>query len=185
MHAAHVQWITEHMRLAAVLQTLQQLAAQAIARPRDADLRAARAMLVYLADYPQRVHHRREESELFPRLRGRVAGIDLLLDRLAGEHAASAAAVLRLMHALNRAEFGGAAEREGYAAQVARFVADWHAHIQAEERELFPAAERLLAEADWQAIAGELARERDPLHGLPADAPFDDLLKLIVRIAPV
>lgn len=185
MHAAHVQWIAEHMRLAAVLQTLKQLATQAVARASESDLRAARAMLVYLADYPQRVHHRREETELFARLRGREASTDRLLDRLEGEHAASGEAVLRLMHALNRAEFGGTADRERYAAAAARFVADWHAHMEAEERELFPAAERLLGEADWQAIAAELARERDPLHGLPPDAPFDELLKLIVRIAPV
>jgi hypothetical protein len=54
-----------------------------------------------------------------------------------------------------------------------------------EERDVFPAAERLLDDAHWQAIADELARERDPLHGLPPDAPFEELLKQIVRIAPV
>jgi hypothetical protein len=67
---------------------------------------------------------------------------------------------------LNRAEFGAAVERERYRADVDRFVADWYAHIGAEETEVFPAAERLLDDADWQSIADELARERDPLHGL-------------------
>lgn len=185
MHIAHVQWLAEHQTLAAVLQTVKQLALQIALEPRAEDLRATRAMLVYLADYPQRVHHRREETELFARLRGRDAALDAVLDRLRGEHDDSLATVLRVAHQLNRVEFGGASERERYRADVDRFVADWYAHIEREEREVFPAAERLLGDADWQAIAEELARERDPLHGLPPDAPFEELLKQIVRIAPV
>lgn len=184
MHTAHVQWLAEHQTLAAVLQTVKQLALQIAHAPRADDLRATRAMLVYLADYPQRVHHRREETELFARLRGRDAALDRVLERLAREHDDSLATVLRVAHQLNRVEFGSAVERARYAAAVERFVADWYAHIDAEEREVLPAAERLLDDADWQSIADELARERDPLHGLPPDAPFDELLKQIVRILP-
>lgn len=185
MHTAHLQWLAEHQTLAAVLQTVKQLALQIAAEPRAEDLRATRAMLVYLADYPQRVHHRREETELFARLRGRNAALDAALGRLEREHDESLATVLLLAHQLNRAEFGGAEERERYRADAERFVADWYAHIEREEREVFPAAERLLSDAEWASIAQELARERDPLHGLPPDAPFDELLKQIVRIAPV
>ncbi|GAB4478272.1 MAG: hypothetical protein OHK0044_25100 [Burkholderiaceae bacterium] len=185
MHTAHLQWIAEHQRLAAVLQTIKQLALQIAQAPRAEDLRATRAMLVYLGDYPQRVHHRREDTELFARLRGRDAALDAVLERLRGEHDASVPAVLRLAHQLNRAEFGVAEERSRYRAEVDRFVADWYAHMSAEETEVFPAAERLLDDADWQSIAQALAHERDPLHGLAPDAPFDELLKQIVRIAPV
>ncbi|MFN3566002.1 MAG: hemerythrin domain-containing protein, partial [Burkholderiaceae bacterium] len=106
MHAAHLQWLAEHQTLAAVLQTVKQLALRIAAGPRADDLRATRAMLVYLADYPQRVHHRREETELFARLRGRDAALDAALDRLGSEHRESLAAVPRLAHQLNRAEFG-------------------------------------------------------------------------------
>jgi len=185
MHPAHLQWLAEHQTLAAVLQTVKQLALQIAIEPRAEHLRATRAMLVYLGDYPQRVHHRREETELFARLRGRDTALDASLDRLHAEHDASLAAVLRLAYQLNRAEFGAAVERERYRADVDRFVADWYAHIGAEETEVFPAAERLLDDADWQSIADELARERDPLHGLAPDATFDELLKQIVRIAPM
>ena len=54
MHAAHVQWLAEHQTHAAVLQTVKQLAPQIAIEPRAEDLRATRALLVYLADYPQR-----------------------------------------------------------------------------------------------------------------------------------
>ncbi len=185
MHPAHLQWLAEHQTLAAVLQTVKQLALQIAQAPRAEDLRATRAMLVYLGDYPQRVHHRREETELFARLRGRQPALDATIERLHAEHDASAAAVLRLAYQLNRAEFGAAADRERFRADVDRFVADWYAHMSAEETEVFPAAERLLDDADWQSIAQALAGERDPLHGLAPDATFDELLKQIVRIAPL
>lgn len=143
-----------------------------------------RAMLVYLGDYPERVHHPREETELFARLKGRDAQLDQTLDRLHRQHGVSLDAVMRIEHQLNRAEFGAQAELSAYVHDIEQFVANYQLHMRIEERDVFPAAERLLSEDEWDAIAAELARERDPLHGLPRDAEFDQLLSLITRITP-
>jgi hemerythrin-like domain-containing protein len=184
MHAANLQWRAEHDSLSAVLQGVRFLLARIGDTPRPADFTAMRAMLVYLGDYPERVHHPREETELFARLRGRDADLDRVLARLHDQHAVSLGAVMRLEHQLNRAEFGGADDLARLREEGDRFVSHYFEHMRIEEEEVLPQAERLLSEAEWHSVAAELGRERDPLTGLPRDAPFERLFSSIVRLAP-
>jgi hemerythrin-like domain-containing protein len=184
MHVAHLQWLAEHDALAAVLQGLSFLARRVPRERRDDDLRVLRAMLVYLGDYPERVHHPREESELFARLSGRDAQLDIALEKLQAEHRFVHGMVFELEHQLNRAEFVGQADADAFAGRAERFVGAYHAHMQLEEGTVLPQAERLLTAREWDEIAVTLERERDPLHGTRRDAEFEALFASIVRLAP-
>lgn len=183
MHTAHRQWLDEHDALAAVLHSLAQLAQRLVEAPDEVDFCASRAMLVYLGDYPERIHHAFEDRELFARLRGRDAALDATLNRLRSQHHHGADTVRALEHKLNCAEFAGAAARQQYAQEVERFVSAYLGHLQVEEREIFVAAERLLTEEEWQALAAVLDEERDPLHGIARDAAFEQLLGQISQVA--
>jgi hemerythrin-like domain-containing protein len=99
-------------------------------------------------------HHEDEEASLFPRLRG-DAGLVPLLDGLASEHRDHEAA-RREIEELVR----GNGDVQAIAASVARFAEMVRAHIEKEDRELLPAAERMLDAATLEAVAEEMRGRR-------------------------
>jgi hemerythrin-like domain-containing protein len=99
-------------------------------------------------------HHEDEETSLFPRLRG-DAGLAPLLEALASEHGEHEAA-RRAIEGLVR----DGADAQAIAGGVARFVAMLRAHIEREDRELLPAAERLLDPETREAVAEEMRARR-------------------------
>lgn len=184
MHLAHLHWLSEHRTLSAVLSAMRQLTASLSPPCHPDDLRALRAMLLYLSDYPERVHHAQEESQLFRRLLGRDAELDEAIERLHKQHGRSLSAVHRLEHLLNRAEFGQTTDVTLFRFEADRFVASYYDHMRHEEQDVLPAAEALLGDAEWDDMAAGLANERDPLHALSVEARYEELLSTIVRLTP-
>jgi len=184
MHAAHLQWLAEHDAITAVLQGILSVATRLSEERHPTDFAAMRAMLVYLGDYPEIVHHPREESTFFVPLSGRDPALDVCIAELRGQHETSLEGVMRIEHQLNRAEFGQGHELDRLRTECDRFVVQYLAHIEIEERDVMDRAEDLLSEQQWDAIAAELARRRDPLAGLPRDCDFERLYAAIARLAP-
>jgi hemerythrin-like domain-containing protein len=99
-------------------------------------------------------HHDDEEASLFPRLRGDAALVPLL-DALAAEHREHEAA-RREIEGLVR----GNGDARAITASVVRFVAMVRGHIEREDRELLPAAERALDAETREAVAEEMRDRR-------------------------
>jgi hemerythrin-like domain-containing protein len=59
----------EHGVLAAMLRTLPQV----LSGRREPDFASLRAMLFYVDEFPERLHHPKESELLFPKLRARAA----------------------------------------------------------------------------------------------------------------
>lgn len=184
MHPAHLHWLSEHRTMAAVLQALRHLSQRLAAPCRADDLRVLRAMLLYLSDYPERVHHAQEEAALFPRLQGRNGGLDQTIDKLHRQHGHTLTVVHRLEHLLNRAEFGQSTDVTLFKYEAEKFVASYLEHMQVEEQTVLPQAEAFLDDAQWDAIWQLLADARDPLHALPPAAEFETLFSTIVQLTP-
>ena len=62
----------EHEALRAVLLAMARLLREARHHARRPDFHALRAMLFYIGEFPERLHHVKESAMLFPRLRERV-----------------------------------------------------------------------------------------------------------------
>jgi hemerythrin-like domain-containing protein len=188
MHAAHRHWLAEHDALYAALEGVlylsTRIATGVAPEHRDADFAALRAIFVYLGNYPERVHHPREESTLFAAVGGRDAGIDKAIASLREQHATSLANVMRMRHFVNSAEFGGDEDLVTLREQCQQFVASYFVHIETEERDVLAPAEPLLSDDEWAWIASELAADRDPLAGLARVANFDQLIATIDALAP-
>ncbi|MFO1268437.1 MAG: hemerythrin domain-containing protein [Rubrivivax sp.] len=128
-----------------------------------------RAMLFYVDEFPERLHHTKESSLLFPRLRERArAGTRAVA---AGhEHARGEATVREVEHALLAFEVLGEPRRAAFEHAVERYVSEYLEHMAIEETEVLPAAQRLLTAADWSELDTAFAANRDPLTGHePAD----------------
>lgn len=174
----------EHAALAAMLRTLSMLLAQHRRDGTLPDFTTLRAMLFYIDEFPERLHHPKESGLLFPKLRERSAEAAAVLDRLDREHAAGENAVRDLGHALLGFEMMGEARRAAFEAAAQRYVDFYLEHMAIEERSVLPLAEKVLTDADWDALDAAFAANRDPLAG---HAPSDDyraLFSRIVRLVP-
>lgn len=171
----------EHRSLAAVLHGLQHLAQaaqDATVRPR---FEVFRAMIRYIDEFPERLHHPKEDACLFARLAARAPETRPLIDALRAEHVESAKRVRDLEHALDEFERSWPHWSGAFLAEVEDYVEFHRRHMRREELEVLPAAERALTGDDWHAIEEAFAGNDDPI----ADLREQDLAQLYTRIVSI
>ena len=174
----------EHQALAAMLRSMGLLVAQAHREGHLPAFDVLRAMLFYVDEFPERLHHPKESELLFPRVRERCPDLAPTLDRLDGDHARGEAAIRQVEHALLAYEVLGDSRRAAFVEALDRYVNGYLAHMAVEEHEILPAARSHLTEADWAVLDSAFATNRDPLTGHTADDVFWPLFSKIVRTAP-
>lgn len=162
----------EHRSLAAVLHALL----AEVQRPVEAqDPALLRAMLFYIEQFPERLHHPKEESHLFARLRQRTPAFDGLLAELQAQHEQGASTFAALQASL---EAGDAAD---LAARVQAYAQQQWRHMAHEEKVVLPAASHHLLPEDWRAIAEAFEANADPLLG--DGGSFDRLASRLLDLA--
>jgi hemerythrin-like domain-containing protein len=77
----------EHDALSAMLRTLPLLLDAQRQAGTAPDFVALRAMLFYVDEFPERLHHKKESELLFPKLRARAPALRDTLDELDADHA--------------------------------------------------------------------------------------------------
>jgi len=179
----------EHAALSAVLRSLMLLIAEQRRRGAPIGFDVVRAMLFYIDEFPERLHHPKESTLLFPKLRARSATAAAVLDRLDADHARSERAVLELEHELLALEMlgdtpGDDARRRHFEAAVEAYVLAYLDHMRIEETEILPLAERVLAPAEWAELDAAFMRNRDPLTRRDADDAMRPLFKRILMTLP-
>lgn len=179
----------EHGALSAVLRSISLLLSECRRHRITPDYAILRAMLFYIDEFPEKVHHSKESRLLFPLLRERSGELAAVLDRLDHDHAGSERAVRELEHELLGLEMmseakDAEARREHFEASVHRYVTAYLEHINCEERMVLPLAERVLTPGDWVGLDAAFMQNRDPLtHGEPDD-DYRPLFKRILMTMP-
>jgi hemerythrin-like domain-containing protein len=174
----------EHERLAAVVHGMRYLVRTIREKAVQPDLRVFRAMLLYISEYPERLHHPKEDLHLFTPLRAHTREHDATLAELEAQHANGEAMVRRLEHLLLRYEFGGEREFAPFAEQV-EFYADFYfRHMRTEEEIIFPALIAHFSTADWDQADRAFIANDDPLSGTDLKHDFERLFTVIVSITP-
>jgi hemerythrin-like domain-containing protein len=174
----------EHERLAAVVHGMRHLARSMEEQGLRPDLKVLRAMLLYISEYPERLHHPKEDRFLFAPLRAHTNLHDTILVELEVQHAQGEAMVRRLAHSLARHEFGGPVELAYFVQQVKRYADFYSRHMRLEEEVIFPALREHLTEQEWQEAGEAFASNRDPLAGMDLKQDFERLYTTIVSITP-
>ena len=140
-------------------------------------------MLRYIDEYPERLHHPKEDEHLFARLVKRHPAAGRLVDELKAEHVQGARLVRELERKLVFFEEGwpeGAAEFLG----AVDAYADFHwKHMRREETEVLPLAEKHLGEDDWRAIDRAFQANEDPIAKIE-ERDFQSLFSRIATLAP-
>jgi hemerythrin-like domain-containing protein len=179
----------EHGALSAVLRSLSLLLSESHRHGVEPDFAILRAMLFYIDEFPEKIHHTKESELLFPKLRKRSSELAVVLDRLDADHAWSHRAVRELEHELLALEMmseaaDAASRRERFDAAVQSYVTDYLEHIRLEEAEVLPLADRVLDEADWAELDAAFMKNRDPLTHRVGDDQFRPLFKRILMTLP-
>ena len=188
-HPAVTIILHEHLALSAMLRSILLLLGEHRRHGTVPDFDALRAMLFYVDEFPEKLHHPKESGLLFPKLRGHGAGNDQMLDRLDRDHARGEQAIRNLEHAMLGFEMMGEGDqreprRAIFETAMQLYVRFYLRHMQIEETEVLPLAEAVLGADDWAELDAEFLNNRDPLAGFEADAAYQPLFKKILAALP-
>ncbi len=174
----------EHAALAALLRSLALMVRDARRRNGTPDFRVLRAMLFYVDEYPERLHHVKESTMLFPRLRECTPEAGDMLARLDHDHKHGGARIRDLAHKLTAWEMLGEPRRDAFERALEEYVAFYLEHMRVEETEVLPLAERHFGEADWLMLDRAFGAHRDPLVTPGPETPYVELFRTIVNTTP-
>ncbi len=174
----------EHAALAAMLRSVLLLLGQYRQRGETPDFSLLRAMLFYIDEFPQRLHHPKESTLLFPKMRLRSDEALAVLDKLDREHEQGEWQIRYVERALLAFEILGESRRAPFEEALQRYVDFYLGHMRTEELEVLPLAERILTEADWEELDVEFLLNRDPLTGHAPTEEYSALFSRIVCLTP-
>lgn len=175
----------EHAALAAMLQSLRMMVQRGPGDEARNFFDVLRAMLFYIDEFPERLHHTKESELLFPPVARQAPHLRETIEKLEQDHVQGERAVRELQHLLLAWELLGESRRAAFEREVSGYLGFYLEHMRLEETVIMPAAEKVLTEADWQALDQAFATNCDPLTGkYPRDPVYDRLFTRIVMRAP-
>jgi hemerythrin-like domain-containing protein len=172
----------EHRALAAVLTALQSYVNGIASGRYTADFELLAAMIAYITELPDQVHHPKEDQYLFAALRKRSAEAAATLDVLETEHRNVHNAWNALSTALASFKAAGQAGAAAFKVAVDRYFEFQWQHMSKEETEIMPLARKVLQPDDWAAIDAAFNANDNPWEG-PA-GKYKALFTRIVAMAP-
>ena len=173
----------EHRAITAVIEGLRHLLDEVGSGRMSVDHTLLRALFGYIEQFPELLHHPKEDEFLFAKLRLRRPDAAPLLDALQREHE-----IGRERFAELKAAYEGFAADPStladFAARVGRYSHFHWMHMRREEDEVIPMARDALLPEDWAAIDAAFASNNDPVVGVPAQKAFRELYRHLVAAMP-
>ncbi len=175
----------EHAALAAMLRSMLLMVQRGPGDTARQFFDVLRAMLFYVDEFPERLHHPKETELLFPKVARAAPQTAAVIERLEKDHDHGEGAVRTLQHQLLGWELLGESRRAEFEGAVRNYVRFYLEHMQLEESEILPVAEKSLNAQDWAELDAAFEHNCDPLTGkYPRDPLYDRLFTRIVMSAP-
>ncbi len=174
----------EHQAHAAIIHGLRYLIEAIEEGRQQPDFELLRAMVHYVAEYPERSHHPKEDRFLFARLKEKTHEADAVIARLEQEHAANEKRVAELQEALRAYAAGEAGGFETFKQAFGRYADFYRQHMITEEREILPLARRVFSAEDWEAVEEGWRTCSDPLAGVTPNEDWEKAFRELVMKAP-
>ena len=175
----------EHTTLAAMLRSIGMMVERGPGTEPESFFDVLRAMLFYIDEFPERLHHPKESELLFPSVARLAPETRETIDRLEQDHAHGESNVRALQHLLLAWELVGESRRIAFENAVKKYLTFYLEHMRLEESVILPAAQKVLSDADWKELDAAFATNCDPLTGkYPRDPAYEKLFTRIVSRAP-
>jgi hemerythrin-like domain-containing protein len=175
----------EHASLAAMLRSMTQLLERGPAEDSQLFFEVMRAMLFYIEEFPEKLHHPKESNLLFPKVAKKAPEVRGAIDRLERDHLYSEKAAQDLLHLLLAWELLGPSRKSAFVDAFGPYAESYVDHMHLEETIIFPAAKTALSDEDWDVLDQAFDQNADPLTGKHPPGPaFEKLFSRIVSKAP-
>jgi hemerythrin-like domain-containing protein len=174
----------EHRALSAMLQSLVLMAKRTHKETTANDFEVMRAILFYITEFPERLHHHKETEILFPMITKRTSEMKDVIDKLNAQHAQGEVAVHSLMNNLIAWEMMGQARQAQFLESVERYVDFYLDHMSVEANEVIPLAKKVLSEEDWKVLDAAFIDNQDPLTGAKPTKEYERLFTQVLSNAP-
>ncbi len=175
----------EHASLAAMLRSSLMMVQRG---PQDQPERffdVMRAMLFYMDEFPERLHHTKESELLFPTVAARSRPAREVVGQLNHEHAVAESKVRKMQHYLLAWELLGDSRRERFELALKAYVDFYLQHMHLEETVVIAQALQVLDDGDWKALNSAFSVQGNPLTGkYPREPLYDRLFTRITMHAP-
>lgn len=169
----------EHRDLEKLIAVLEQQAATA-ARGESADFNLMQSILQYLGNYPDLLHHPKEDL-IYDRLKQRDPALAAGVSEIVEEHYTLEHMTRQLAGMVEARMRREAPPQDDMDAFAREFVGRYRRHIAVEEDELFPRALDVLDDSDWAAIDEAVSPDTDPLFDGAVAAQYQALHHEIMR----
>lgn len=172
----------EHRALGAVLQACAFVLDGIRAGRFAPDFKLLDAMIEYITEVPDKLHHPKEDDFLFVKVRERIPEAGPLIDALQADHIEGPNHTRMLREALGRYEQAGAAGFADFEKAARTYIESTFTHLSTEETRLLPLARESLSADDWAGIDAAFAANRDPWAGPTGE--YRALFSRIVNMVP-
>lgn len=176
--------LDEHAALAAMLKSVLLMIDRGPGDQPEPFFEVLRAMLFYVDEFPEKLHHPKESKFLFPMLAALAPQLRPTINKLERQHARGETRIRALQHHLVAWEMLGEPRKSNFAQEAQKYVADYLEHMRVEETEILPAANALLTPGDWKGLDTVFGLTRDPFAGASLASEYDRLFTKIVTHAP-
>lgn len=174
----------EHRSISAVLHGMHFLVGEIRAGRMQPDFSLLHAMLRYIQEFPDRIHHPKEDDYLYRAMRRHSSEAATVLDELEAEHGRGRELTDSLVGALGVYQRGGEGGVAAFGAALEAYAQFHWSHMREEEDIVMPLARRVLLPEDWAKIDAAFLSNNDPLMGIEASAEFRELFNRIANFAP-
>lgn len=170
---------TDHGNIARLLSTLEEQM-NVVRDERSADFDLMHDIMVYMTQYPDHTHHPMEDL-VFEKLVAHDSSAGDIVARLEREHKGLAEKGGRFLEMLRHVVDGALVEREALEEAGRDYIAFLRSHMEIEDTDAFPRAERALSEGDWADVASGMEARTDPVFGPVIADEFRSLYDYIQR----
>ncbi len=175
----------EHASLSAMLQSMSLMVKRGPEDNEELFFKVLRAMMFYIDEFPEKQHHPKESTLLFPFVRERSPQIKDLIDKLEIDHKYGEYKIRELEHLLIAWEMLGDKKRDEFNHFSNQYINFYMQHMQLEENLILPEALKVLSEKEWAILDEEFSLNFDLLgHDSPRKSEYDQLFTYITQITP-
>lgn len=174
----------EHRSLAVVINGMRDITRLARESGSAPDIASLQRMLQYLHDFPEKLHHPKEEKYIHARLLQRHPDSLAVIDELEAQHQTEYAAIGRIDQAISNCATQRPDALERLSSELDAYAEAAWAHMGLEERTLLPLARQHLLADDWQGIAQAFQSNNDPRFGDLSGEAFRRLFTRITHLLP-
>jgi len=168
----------EHRNIASLLKTLEWQVAE-FERGKEPDYDVIGATLDYFQDFPDLFHHPKEDL-VYAKLSERDAATAARIGDLHRTHEELGVRAREFARGVQAVLDEEGPPRRTFAYRARRFIELQREHLDREEAEFFPVADKTLTAEDWAELKARMTSGEDPLFGDKVTAKYDRLRRMIL-----